>query len=92
MDASRKEKAVALEVIIAVVALGLFAITYGMFWSGLAGAGRLLWLKRCPHCGHLRATTDEAKYRTSECSYCRHPWLTARLTHSPLRHNFHREW
>jgi hypothetical protein len=83
---------VAIEIVVAAAALALFAVTYWMFWAGLAGTGRLLWLKRCPHCGHLRVTTDLARYQVSECSYCRHPWVSAHLLHNRLRHNFHREW
>ena len=82
----------ALEIIVFVIALGLFSVTYWMFWAGLAGSGHLLWLKRCPHCGHFRVTTDLAKYQVSECAYCRHPRMAAHLFHGHLNHNFHREW
>lgn len=81
-----------LEIVIAVLAAVILAVTYWMFWAGLAGSARQLSLKRCRNCGHLRVATSLHRYNASECMYCRHPWVAAHLLHNRLRHNFPREW
>lgn len=75
-----------LEIVVAVLVVLIFAVTYWMFWVGLAGSGRLMAIRRCQTCGHMRVTTP--LHRDHGCTWCRHPWTV----HHHLRHNFPREW
>lgn len=80
------------EIVVLAVSAAVFAVTYWMFWAGLAGSTHTLWLKRCPDCGHMRVATGRYAEHPTECAYCRHPRLAAHLAPNRLRHNFHREW
>lgn len=79
----------ALEVVVAVLAAVLFAITYWMFWAGMAGSAGLLLLRRCHHCGRL---TPSMHGEVSACSLCRHQRLARHLAHHRLRHYLPGEW
>lgn len=78
-----------LEVVIAVVAAVLFAVTYWMFWAGMAGSAGLLTLRRCHGCGHLVPSTHG---EIAACTFCRHQRVGRHLAHHQLRHYLPGEW
>lgn len=71
---------IALEVIAAVVLLGVAAATTWMALVGLMGVGGFVRLRRCRSCGHL-VIVPLGQARV--CPYCRHPRLASHI--SPLR-------
>lgn len=78
-----------LEIVVAVVAAILFAITYWMFWAGMAGSAGLLFLRRCHHCGRL---TPSMHGEVSTCRLCRNERVARHLSHHRLRHYLPGEW
>lgn len=79
----------ALEIAVGVLGAALFAITYWMFWAGLAASAGVLRLRRCSACGHLVPTASGAAL---SCPYCRHPRAARHVAHHRLRHYLPGEW